>query len=171
MSPPTARPAPSRSPWSRNTQRTIEGFRQDEEGDWVAELSCLHGQHVRNRPPIWPRPWVDSDEGRAEHVGAELDCPLCDRLELPDGLAPARTAGPFDADTLPAGLRRAHLVADRTWGLLRVLDGEATFAIETQPPQRITLRPGDEQPIPPGVPHQLVLDGPVSLSVDFLVRP
>ena len=151
--------------------RTIVGFHQDEEGDWVAELSCLHGQHVRHRPPLWPREWATTEVGRAEHVGSSLDCPLCDRLELPDGLQLARTAGPFDADTLPAGLRRAHLVADRTWGLLRVLDGTVTFEIETEPPLRLTLRAGDEQPIPPGVPHQLQVDGPVHLAVDFLVRP
>ena len=151
--------------------RTIEGFHQDDEGDWVAELSCLHGQHVRHRPPLWPRPWATTAEGRAEHVGTELDCSLCDRLELPDGLERARTAGPFDADTLPAGLRRAHVVADRTWGLLRVLDGAVTFTIETDPPHRVDLAASDEQPIPPGVPHQLAVDGPFRLEVDFLVAP
>ena len=151
--------------------RTIDGFHRDEEGDWVAELSCLHGQHVRHRPPFQLRPWVTSEEGRADHLGAELDCPLCDRTELPAGLEVVRTAGPFDADTLPAGLRRAHLVADRTWGRLRILDGEVGFHIETNPPIDVRLDAGDEQPIPPGVPHLLRLDGPVQLAVDFLVRP
>jgi tellurite resistance-related uncharacterized protein len=152
-------------------KRTIEGFHQDDEGDWVAELSCLHGQHVRHSPPLWPRPWATTEEGRAEHVGTGLDCPLCDRLELPDGLTVARTAGPFDDGTLPAGLRRAHLVADRTWGLLRILEGAVTFEIETDPPQVTVLTTGDEQPIPPGVPHQLRGDGPFRLEVDFLVPP
>jgi tellurite methyltransferase len=65
--------------------RAIDGFHQDEEGDWVAELSCGHGQHVRHRPPFWDREWVTTVQGRAERIGTELDCPLCDRLELPDG--------------------------------------------------------------------------------------
>jgi mannose-6-phosphate isomerase-like protein (cupin superfamily) len=147
--------------------REVQGFHQDEEGDWVAELSCLHGQHVRDRPPIWPRPWVTTAEGRAEHLGSELDCPLCDRLELPEGLTLARTAGPFDADSLPAGLRRTHLVADRTWAVLRVLDGAVTLHLQAQP---IPLTAGDRQPIPPGVPHQLELDGPFRVEIDFLVR-
>ena len=59
-------------------QRTIIGFHQDEDGDWVAELSCLHNQHVRHRPPFQQRPWVLDESQRAARVGAELDCPLCD---------------------------------------------------------------------------------------------
>jgi len=39
-------------------QRAIDGFHQDEVGDWVAELRCGHGQHVRHHPPFWVRPWV-----------------------------------------------------------------------------------------------------------------
>ncbi len=151
--------------------RIIEGFHQDDEGDWVAELSCLHSQHVRHQPPFQERPWVTSDAGRAAHVGAQLDCPLCDRLELPAGLECVRTAGPFDAGTLPAALRRAHFVADRTWGLLRVLEGEVVFAIETTPPVSARLAAGDQQPIPPGVAHLLRIDQPVRLAIDFLVRP
>jgi hypothetical protein len=27
------------------------GYHQDEEQNWVAELSCGHQQHVRHRPP------------------------------------------------------------------------------------------------------------------------
>ena len=81
--------------------RTIDGFHQDDEGDWVAELSCLHDQHVRHAPPFHERAWVTSPAGRAERVGAPIECPLCDRLELPADLEVARTAGPFDSETLP----------------------------------------------------------------------
>lgn len=151
--------------------RVIGGVHQDDEGDWVAELSCLHNQHVRHQPPFQERPWVTSEAGRAAHLGAQLDCPLCDRLELPPGLELVRTAGPFDADTLPAALRRAHVVADRTWGLLRVLEGEVVFAIETTPPFSARLDAGDQQPIPPGVAHLLRVDAPVRLTIDFLIRP
>jgi tellurite resistance-related uncharacterized protein len=148
-------------------KRTIEAFHQDDEGDWVAELDCLHGQHVRHKPPLWPRPWVETEAGRAEHVGTELDCPRCDRAELPEGLVVARTAGPFTEETLPAALRRDHLVAARTWGLLRVLEGELDLVLGTP----VHLVAGDEHPIPPGVPHQVRISGPVRLAVDFLVPP
>ena len=49
--------------------RSIVGFRLDDVGDWVAELSCLHNQHVRHRPPFWERPWVLSEKGPTEHLG------------------------------------------------------------------------------------------------------
>ena len=34
----------------------IIGFHQDEETNWVAELSCGHQQPVRHRPPFTERP-------------------------------------------------------------------------------------------------------------------
>lgn len=148
--------------------RSIVGFHQDEDGDWVAELNCLHNQHVRHQPPFQERPWVISDEGRAERVGTELDCPLCDRAELPEGLMRARTAGPFDETTLPAGLRRAHRVPAGTWGDLNLLEGSADFSMATTPPIERRLQAGDHQAIPPLVDHQLRISGPVRLQVDFL---
>jgi len=105
--------------------RTIDGFHQDDVGDWVAELSCLHNQHVRHRPPFEERPWVLSAAGRSKHVGAQLECPLCDRLELPAGLEIVRTAGPFNAETLPSALQRAHRVPH----LVRV-DGPVRVAVD-----------------------------------------
>jgi tellurite resistance-related uncharacterized protein len=148
-------------------QRSIVGFRQDEDGDWVAELSCLHNQHVRHQPPFRERGWVLDEAQRAARVGSELSCPLCDRAEMPVGLALARTAGPFDADTLPAGLRSRHRIAERTWGVLIVLEGSVGFAMDTAPRVDVRLEAGGRQPIPPGVVHQLRLDGPVRLVVEF----
>jgi tellurite resistance-related uncharacterized protein len=151
-------------------RRVIEGFHQDEEGDWVAELSCLHGQHVRHRPPFQDRAWALTEAGRAERLGGPIDCPLCDRAEVPEGLVLARTAGPFDADTLPAGLRRDHRVADHTWACLRVVEGSLQFSMATEPPRSVRLDAPASQPIPPGVLHSVTVDGPVLLTVDFLVR-
>jgi tellurite resistance-related uncharacterized protein len=150
-------------------RRAISGFHQDDDGEWVAELSCLHGQHVRHRPPFQDRPWVTTEAGRAGRLGADLDCPLCDRAELPGSLHVSRTAGPFDATTLPAGLRRAHRVAEGVWGRLRVIEGSAGISLETDPPIHAELAAGDSQPIPPGVAHAVSVTGPVSLVVDFLV--
>jgi Protein of unknown function (DUF3565) len=59
-------------------QRKITGFHRDESGDWVAELECGHGQHVRHNPPWTSRPWVLTPEGREEHIGRELDCKKCE---------------------------------------------------------------------------------------------
>ncbi|MEP6571809.1 MAG: DUF3565 domain-containing protein [Gemmatimonadota bacterium] len=58
-------------------EREIVGFHLDEEGDWVAELSCGHSQHVRHDPPWQVRPWVMTDAGRAGRVGTLLSCTDC----------------------------------------------------------------------------------------------
>jgi hypothetical protein len=59
----------------------IIGYHLDEHGDWVADLACGHGQHVRHKPPFMLRPWVLTPEGRDEKLGTELDCVRCDRTE------------------------------------------------------------------------------------------
>jgi hypothetical protein len=58
--------------------RRIVGFHRDEEGDWVADLACGHGQHVRHQPPFVTRPWVVTEEGRAAYLGRELNCLKCE---------------------------------------------------------------------------------------------
>ena len=68
-------------------RRSIVGFHQDEDGDWVAELSCLHNQHVRHRPPFQERPWVLIEAGRSARLGTDVECPLCERAEMPEGRA------------------------------------------------------------------------------------
>jgi tellurite resistance-related uncharacterized protein len=150
--------------------RSIAGYHLDEEGHWVAELSCLHSQHLRHQPPFQVRDWVTTPEGRASRLGSAIDCPLCDRAELPDGLHIARTAGPFDAGTIPAALGREHRVAERTWGLLRVLEGAADLWMATDPPVDLTLETGATQAIPPSVEHRVSLRGRARVAVDFLVR-
>lgn len=57
--------------------RAITGFRQDDEGHWVAELACGHRQHVRHEPPMQRRPWVLDAAGRASRLGTTLPCMRC----------------------------------------------------------------------------------------------
>ena len=59
-------------------KKKIVAFHQDEKQDWVADLECGHGQHVRHRPPWENRPWVITEEGRKEHLGRELECKKCE---------------------------------------------------------------------------------------------
>ena len=73
--------------------RRITGFHQDEESFWVAELECGHNQHVRHRPPMVVRHWVNHEKGRKERLGALLACQICDS-ELFDG-AGQETSPPF----------------------------------------------------------------------------
>jgi len=62
-------------------KRKIVGFHQDDEGHWVAELECGHGQHVRHDPPWMKREWVTREDGRNEYLGRELVCLKCGRGE------------------------------------------------------------------------------------------
>ena len=64
-------------PAPRGIARRIVGYHRDELGDWVAELECGHGQHVRHDPPWQVREWVTTEEGRARHLGTTLDCVRC----------------------------------------------------------------------------------------------
>jgi hypothetical protein len=66
-------------------QRAITGYHQDEHGDWVAELTCGHAQHVRHKPPFVERPWVTTKAGRQAHIGALLVCVLCTPGATPSG--------------------------------------------------------------------------------------
>ena len=67
--------------WSVVVRQPIVGYHLDDEGHWVAELACGHGQHVRHDPPWQVRPWVTTPEGRAKFLGFELECLKCERGE------------------------------------------------------------------------------------------
>jgi aminoglycoside 6'-N-acetyltransferase I len=85
--------------------RRIVDFRQDNEQQWVAELDCGHAQHVRHTPPWQLRPWVLTAEGRAQHLGTELRCRLCE-------VEGRRSAG-------ECRVRHARPSDVQDWGVLR----------------------------------------------------
>lgn len=62
-------------------QQAIVGFHLDEEGHWVAELACGHGQHVRHDPPWQNRPWVLTEQGQKEKLGVMLECKKCEEMK------------------------------------------------------------------------------------------
>lgn len=148
------------------------GFRRDDEdAAWVADLACLHAQHVRHEPPFREAAWVEDEGERARRVGQLLDCPLCDRAELPSGLQVARTTATWDASTMPATLGRAHRVAAGTWGLLEVEAGQVRFVAATDPPIDVLVTPAEAQPIPPELDHHVEPAAGARFHVTFLVRP
>jgi hypothetical protein len=65
-------------------KRKIIGYHRDEHGDWVAELECGHGQHVRHQPPFINRLWVTTVAGRRAKLGMMLNCVKCDHPERPE---------------------------------------------------------------------------------------
>ena len=136
----------------------------------MAELACLHGQHIRHKPPFRLAPWVLDEAGRAARIGTPLHCPLCDRAELPGGLTVLRTTAVWDEQTVPTALRRAHRVPSGTWGRLRVEQGTVRFVAATSPPIDVRVEAGGAQPIPPDVEHHVEPVGAVRFAVEFLGR-
>lgn len=148
--------------------RRIVGFVADDDGDWAALLECYHRQHVRHRPPFRSAPWVEDAAERDRRIGTTLNCALCDRCELPDGLIVARTTATWDEHTIPNALRRAHRVATGTWGRLRVEAGSLRFVARTDPITDVIVESEVAQGIPPDVEHHIEPQGPTRFAIDFL---
>ncbi len=89
-----------------------------------------------------------------------------DRPQLPVGLEHVRTTDVFDESTVPAGLLRAHRVADGVWGRLVVLTGSVVFVFEDEP-DTIEVVAGESIAIPPGRHHHVELSGPSTFAVEF----
>lgn len=91
--------------------------------------------------------------------------------ELPAGLELARTTDEFTQDTVPAGLLRAHRVADGVWGRLMVREGSVGFVFEDVADLPLDLDAGDMVVIPPGRAHHVVPHGHVRFVVEFHRTP
>jgi tellurite resistance-related uncharacterized protein len=113
---------------------------------------------------------VLDDTERSRRIGTALDCPLCDRAELPDLLQVVRTTEIWDEQTMPSGLRRAHRLAAGTWGRLRVERGDLRLRARTHPALDVVVSAGASQAIPPEVEHEVEPCGSVRFAIEFL-RP
>jgi tellurite resistance-related uncharacterized protein len=91
--------------------------------------------------------------------------------DLPADLELVRTTEVFDNDSVPAGLLRAHQVAEGVWGRLVVHTGRVRFVFEDLPERPIELGTGQDQVIPPLRLHHLELDEPATFAVEFYRRP
>ncbi|WP_438019201.1 DUF3565 domain-containing protein [Sorangium sp. So ce315] len=148
-------------------QRPITGYHKDDADDWVAELSCGHGQHVRHKPPFFSRPWSLTAEGRDSMLGTQLDCVRCDRLEMPDGLTPYKRTPEFDEGTIPGGLRKNHATKAGVWGVIHVLSGRLRYRVDGLDGRELLLTPEAHGIVAPEVLHHVEPDGPVRFFVEF----
>ena len=148
--------------------RMMQAFHEDDEGHWVAELSCGHTQHVRHHPPFTLRPWTLTAEGRAARVGQQLGCPLCERREIPSGHVAYKRTASFRRETIPAGLLSRHRTKPGVWAILFVADGALEF-FETAPngENRTELARGAQHVILPEIEHRVAALGDVEFAVEF----
>jgi tellurite methyltransferase len=151
-------------------RRPITGYRQDERGDWIVELRCGHRQHVRHKPPFFLRPWITTEGGRASMLGTELDCMLCDRLELPDDFKAYKRTDEFEERSTPAGLLREHHTKQGVWGLLHVTQGRVRYVIDGMGGRTFDVLPGEPGVIPAEVLHHVEPDGAARFYVEFYRR-
>lgn len=147
-------------------KRRIVGFHQDEEAHWVADLDCGHGRHVRHDPPFIERPWVLAATTREARRGETLDCVRCDALEWPAGLVPIRRTRSFEADTIPAALRRSHTTKPGVWAKIHVEQGRLRYRL-LDPPREWELEAGEVGLVPPEAPHEVEAVGSVRFFVEL----
>ena len=86
---------------------------------------------------------------------------------LPDGLEYVRTTDVFDQRDHPKGLLRAHRVAEGVWARLVVHTGELGFVFEDDTEDPRAVFAGDHVVIPPRRLHHVVIDAPVTFSIEF----
>ena len=150
--------------------RRITGYHRDEHHDWVAELECLHGRHVRHSPPFTNREWVETEAGRQSKLGMALDCVRCDRLEMPDDLVPYKRTPEFSESTIPKGLLKAHSTKAGAWGRIRVLEGVLIYEVAFPVPRRFEIMKDEDGVIAPEVMHSVTAPGKVRFFVEFYTR-
>lgn len=148
-------------------ERAIVGYRRDDEGVWTCLLACGHRQHVRHRPPFHVAEWIDSDVGRAAHVGSPLRCRLCEQLLMPEVVDYVRTSAVWDEHSLPRALERRHRLGSGTWGVLRVLEGQLRFVAHSVTTLEVVVTSGTSQAVPPEMEHEVHVIGPVRFALEF----
>jgi len=147
-------------------QRSIVGFVQDDSNDWVALLDCGHRQHVRHKPPFTNRAWVETADGRAERLGKEWPCPLCDRFELPSDFVPYKRTPEFTEVTVPRGLTHEHSTKPGVWAMIRVLEGTLRYRVPSLQ-KEFDLTPAAPGIVIPEVLHHVAPLGAVRFFVEF----
>ncbi len=136
----------------------------------MAELSCGHGQHLRHDPPFVEREWVLDPRERERRLGSMLDCPGCDRAEIPEGYAPASRTREFDQDTIPEALKRDHDTKPGVWGVIHVSEGRLAYRVRPPLESHREVAAGDTAVVVPEVLHSVEALGPVRFHVEFLRR-
>lgn len=93
------------------------------------------------------------------------------RYRLPPRLSAYRKIGPFDTESLPAGLLREHRLKEGTWANLIVLEGEIGFVWDDADSDGAVtvLAAGDRLHVPPLILHHLEMrEEPFRLEIEFL---
>lgn len=80
---------------------------------------------------------------------------------------PYKSTPIFDAETLPAGLRRAHSTKPGVWGVIRVLEGAVCYHVEDGSAAPALLTPSTPGLIHPEQLHHVEPLGAMRMQVEF----
>lgn len=86
---------------------------------------------------------------------------------MPPGFAAYRTIGPFDAASLPAGLRAEHRLKPGAWALLSLTHGTLRFVWDDAEGGSQDLAAPATLVVPEQVPHHVEGDGPFTVTIAF----
>ena len=86
---------------------------------------------------------------------------------LPPGAIRYRRIGPFDQQSLPAGLLREHRLKDNVWGVVTMLSGSIDFVWDDKFGGETELAAPDCLIIPPAVAHHVAKRGDFMLHIEF----
>jgi tellurite resistance-related uncharacterized protein len=86
---------------------------------------------------------------------------------LPDEVVCYRRVGPFDKNSLPAGLLREHRLKPGVWGVVTMVSGTIGFTWDDPDGGSIEVVAPDSLVIPPDVPHHVDATGPFVLEIGF----
>jgi tellurite resistance-related uncharacterized protein len=88
-------------------------------------------------------------------------------VTLPGDAEAYRTIGPFDAETLPKGLRAEHSLKPGVWGLLELTEGTLRFVWDDRPGGGEELVAPARIVVPPEAVHHVEGEGPFTLTIAF----
>ena len=86
---------------------------------------------------------------------------------LPQGAEAYRTIGPFDAASLPKGLRAEHSLKPGTWGLLELTEGALRFVWDDEKGGAEEISAPASLVVAPEVLHHVEGSGPFTLTITF----
>ncbi len=148
-------------------KRQIVAFHLDPENDWVADLDCGHGQHVRHNPPFENRAWTTTEGGRKSKLGVRLNCVRCEELEFPEHFISYKKTAVFDADSVPTALTLSHSTKAGVWAKIHVLEGQLSYSIAQPLGKTFVLDSAHAGIVIPEVAHSVQPAASVRFYVEF----
>ena len=164
--------------WRSTMHRVLvpEGRRQSiaffHNANWDAVIECLPtclepGELPRYQPIAAGPHLMQKFQSTVNTFGGPMNEAMPLGPAMPPGLSLVRVTPEFTATTVPAGLLRAHEVAEGVWGRLKVHHGHVGFVFEDEPNCRVEAVPGEHVDIPPGRPHHVEPDDDAVFVVEF----